>query len=51
MTHAEQIAALEQALREKDDIIAAQYTEITGMRRRLEQAVAMLNEMAKDRDA
>lgn len=51
MTHAEQIAMLEQALREKDDIIAAQYAEITATRRRLEQSVEMLNDMAKDKAA
>lgn len=51
MTQAEQIAALEQALREKDDIITAQYAEIAGTRRRLEQAVAMLNDMTKDKAA
>lgn len=50
VTPAEQIAALERALREKDDIIAAQYAEIAGTRRRLEQAVAMLNDMANVKD-
>jgi hypothetical protein len=51
VTHPEQIAVLERAMREKDDIIAAQYAEITGTRERLERAVWMLNELTKDKAA
>lgn len=40
------IAVLEAALRDKDDIIQAQYAEIVGLKRRLELAVQTLNEIA-----
>ena len=40
------IVDLEAALREKDDIIQAQYAEIAGLKRRLELAVRTLNEIS-----
>lgn len=45
MTEIEAIAHLEQSLRDKDDIIQAQYAELASTRHRLDQAVEMLNEM------
>ena len=36
---------MEQALREKDDIIQSQYAELQSTRHRLDQAVDMLNQM------
>ncbi len=39
-----ELALLEQSLREKDDIIQAQYAELVSTRARLELAVRMLNE-------
>lgn len=45
VTEIEAIAHLEQSLRDKDDIIQAQYAELASTRHRLDQAVEMLNEM------
>ena len=50
MTPEEAIAHLEQSMREKDDIIQAQYAELTSTRRSLDQAVEMLNEMRAELD-
>ena len=40
------IALLESVLREKDDIIQAQYAEIASLRERLALGVKLLNEMS-----
>lgn len=45
MTPDDAIAHLEQSLREKDDIIQAQYAELASTRHRLDQAVDMLNQL------
>jgi hypothetical protein len=44
------IAHLEQSLREKDDIIQAQYAELVSTRASLDKAVDMLNEMRAELD-
>lgn len=46
MSPVQEIEALESALRDKDDIIQKQYTEITSLRHRLQLAVDILNKMA-----
>jgi uncharacterized iron-regulated protein len=50
VTPDEAIAHLEQSLREKDDIIQAQYAELTSTRASLDKAVDMLNEMRAELD-
>jgi hypothetical protein len=50
VTADEAIAYLEQSLREKDDIIQAQYAELASTRGSLDKAVDMLNEMRAELD-
>lgn len=51
MSDAETIALLEQALRDKDDIIQAQYAELASTRHRLDLVVEMLNELQRKQAA
>lgn len=46
MTPDDAIARLEEALREKDDIIQSQYAELKSTRASLDKAVSMLTDMA-----